>query len=141
MIWCSLFKLNQINCIPARPRWSAKGKASWLQEGRCHLWYFLCTCWSNLYWSGNGLFTLEYHSIWEPWEISLQSNFDYPDLSDPDFLIIQTCFSDPSFSWILISHILCLEKNFFPLNYIVIQLHSELNLFHFILKICTHFAP
>ena len=37
-----------------------------------------------------------------------QSNLDYPDFS-----IIRTWFSGPSFSWILLTHILCPQQNFF----------------------------
>ena len=60
--------------------------------------------------------------------ILLQSNLDYLKLDHPDFSIILTFFSDPSFSWILISQILCAQQNFFPSNY-VMKLRSGLNLF------------
>ena len=51
------------------------------------------------------------------------------------FLIIQTCFTDPSFMNI----ILCLQQNFFPLNY-VMKLQCHLNLFRFKAQIWTCFV-
>ena len=50
-------------------------------------------------------------------------------------LSIWTCFSGPSFSWILISHISCQQQNYFALNYAikleVVSLQStNLNVFN-----------
>ena len=42
--------------------------------------------------------------------------------------IIRTCFSGPSFSWILISHILRTAANLFTSEYYVMKLRCELNL-------------
>ena len=47
-------------------------------------------------------------------DLQIRSAVDYLDFS-----IIWTCFCGPSFSWILISHISCLQQNYFALNYAI----------------------
>ena len=72
----------------------------------------------------------------------IQLNLNYWDLSYQDFLITRTCFSGPSFSWILISHILCLQQNFFPSNQFIMWWNSSANWICFNCfkaQFCVHF--